>query len=122
MKILLDMNLSPEWCDALEAQGFEAIHWSTVGNPRAADRDIMVWAYANGFVVFTHDLDFSAILAATQASGPSVIQLRTQDPTPSHIALSLAKILRRFETELAGGAIVVISDNNTRVRILPLNK
>jgi predicted nuclease of predicted toxin-antitoxin system len=35
MKILLDMNLSPRWVRFLEQEGFEAAHWSTVGDPRA---------------------------------------------------------------------------------------
>jgi len=39
----------------------------------------MDWAKDNGYVVFTHDLDFSALLAATQAECSSVIQVRTQD-------------------------------------------
>jgi predicted nuclease of predicted toxin-antitoxin system len=34
-KVLVDMNLSPEWVPLLIGCGFEAIHWSTVGNPRA---------------------------------------------------------------------------------------
>ena len=31
MRILIDMNLSPEWQPILQKQGFEAIHWSSVG-------------------------------------------------------------------------------------------
>ena len=31
MKFLIDMNLSPDWLDAFTAEGWEAIHWSTVG-------------------------------------------------------------------------------------------
>ncbi len=31
MKLLLDMNLSPAWVRFLEENGFEAVHWSTVG-------------------------------------------------------------------------------------------
>jgi predicted nuclease of predicted toxin-antitoxin system len=56
MKILVDMNLSPDWVSALVANGFDATHWSTVGDPRADDSVIMDWARANNYVVFTHDL------------------------------------------------------------------
>jgi predicted nuclease of predicted toxin-antitoxin system len=45
----------------------------------------MVWARENGYIVFTHDLDFSALLAATQGEGPSVIQVRTQNVLPEGI-------------------------------------
>lgn len=43
----------------------------------ATDEEIMRWARENGYVVFTHDLNFGVILAATRAQSPSVIQVRT---------------------------------------------
>ncbi len=58
MKLLIDMNLSPAWVEVFEQQGWQAFHWSTVGDPRATDKFIMGWARENGYVVFTHDLDF----------------------------------------------------------------
>lgn len=73
MKILIDMNLSPRWCDLFEREGWEATHWSTIGPPNATDREIMEWAAGHEHIVFTHDLDFGAMLAATGAVGPSVI-------------------------------------------------
>ncbi len=82
MKLLIDMNLSPDWVEVFRRNGWEALHWSMVGDPRATDRAIMEWARANGYVVFTHDLDFGALLAVTQLNGPSVIQVRTQDIMP----------------------------------------
>ena len=68
MKLLVDMNLSPEWCPVLAGQRWESVHWSTVGDPRATDDLIMTWARVHGYVVFTHDLDFGALLAV---SGPA---------------------------------------------------
>lgn len=35
MKLLIDMNLSPLWVDTLTRHGWEAVHWSTVGDPHA---------------------------------------------------------------------------------------
>ena len=67
MKILIDMNLSPEWTLVFTKYEIESLHWSTVGAPRATDRVIMDWARVNGYAVFTHDLDLGALLAATQA-------------------------------------------------------
>ena len=52
MKILVDMNLSPDWVTVLTNHGITAVHWSTVGDPRAPDDLIMDWARANGYVVF----------------------------------------------------------------------
>jgi predicted nuclease of predicted toxin-antitoxin system len=31
MKLLLDMNLSPDWVAELAARGWEAVHWSAIG-------------------------------------------------------------------------------------------
>ena|ERR1039457_1437955 len=37
MRILVDMNLAPKWCEILRDHRWEAVHWSTIGNPSAAD-------------------------------------------------------------------------------------
>jgi predicted nuclease of predicted toxin-antitoxin system len=60
MKILVDMNLSPEWIPTLIAGGFEAAHWSSIGNPKAQDVEILEWARRNDWIVFTNDLDLEA--------------------------------------------------------------
>ena len=82
MKIVVDMGLSPAWRSVFEQNGIEAFHWSEIGNPKAKDREILAWARENRFVVFTHDLDFGHLLALTHASGPSVIQVRSEDVLP----------------------------------------
>ena len=120
MKLLADMNLSPDWVAVLERAGWETLHWSTIGNPRAADSEIMAWAKQNGRVVFTHDLDFGTLLALTQAEGPSVIQVRTQDVTPAAIGKLVVGALRQFQPELEKGALIVLDEANVRARILPL--
>jgi len=58
MKILVDMNLSPLWVEFLSGRGYHAVHWSDVGTASAADSEILDYAAAHNFVVFTHDLDF----------------------------------------------------------------
>ena len=62
VKLLVDMNLSPDWVPVLKSHGWSVVHWSTVGDPRASDRTIMEWAAKHEYVVLTHDLDFSAML------------------------------------------------------------
>lgn len=120
MKILIDMNLSPEWCTMLRKHGWESIHWPAVGLPTAPDSEIMAWAVKHGHVVFTHDLDFGAILAVTHAVGPSVIQVRTQDVTPAHLEPIAVAALRQAAPALERGALVSVDENRARVRILPL--
>ncbi|KAM3100089.1 DUF5615 family PIN-like protein [Phormidesmis sp. 146-12] len=120
MKILIDMNLSPDWCQAFSRFGIESIHWSNVGEPTAPDRILMEWAKSNGYVVFTHDLDFGSILAATQAESPSVIQVRVQDTFPEVLVNTVVAVLQQFETQLLAGALITIDKNKSRVRILPM--
>ena len=120
MKLLLDMNLSPTWVRFLEENGFEAVHWSTTGEPTATDAVIMAWARDRGFVVLTHDLDFSALLASTEAVGPSVIQVRTQDVLPEAVGSDVVRVLRDHRAALDEGAIVSIDELASRVRVLPI--
>jgi predicted nuclease of predicted toxin-antitoxin system len=120
MKLLVDMNLSPDWVAVLEQAGWKSIHWSDIGNPHTVDSGIMAWAKQNSHVVFTHDLDFGTMLALTQAEGPSVIQVRTQDVTPAAIGKLVVNALRQFQSELEKGALIVLDEANVRARILPL--
>lgn len=119
LPILVDMNLSIEWVDVLGAAGWPAVHWSSVGRDDAKDHELMAWASGNAHVVFTHDLDFGTALALTQASGPSVVQVRGQKVLPEHIADAVVAALRQYEAELASGALVVVEESRSRVRVLP---
>ena len=122
MKFLVDMNLSPRWCAVLQAAGWDSVHWSAVGSATASDQEIMQRAQQEQRVVLTHDLDFGAILAATQAVGPSVVQVRAQDVRPQSLSALLIPLLRQHEAELLNGCILTIDEAGARVRILPLSK
>ncbi len=120
MKILLDMNLSPTWVPVLQPEGFQAFHWSELGAANAVDIEIFNWAREQKAIVFTHDLDFGALLAITGAEAPSVFQIRTHDLTPTVLGPRAIALLRRFENQLAEGALIVADELRERVRILPL--
>lgn len=120
LRIVIDMNLPPTWADLLQAHGWSAVHWSSVGDPRASDREIMDWAVGNGYIVLTHDLDFGTALALTHAVGPSVLQVRGQDVLPDHMGALVIAALRQHEAALGAGALAVIDERRSRVRILPL--
>jgi predicted nuclease of predicted toxin-antitoxin system len=38
MRVVVDMNLSPDWIARLHRAGFDAQHWSQIDNPRALIR------------------------------------------------------------------------------------
>ena len=71
MNILIDMNLSPEWVSVFKTAGYQAVHWSTVGDIKATDKTIMEWAVNNSYMVFTHDLDFGMLLAMSEGELPN---------------------------------------------------
>ncbi|KPJ90031.1 MAG: hypothetical protein AMJ53_15075 [Gammaproteobacteria bacterium SG8_11] len=119
MKFVIDMNLSPVWIKSFIDNGFEAVHWSEVGDPRASDKEIMEWSDKNGYIVFTHDLDFTTLLAATQAKGPSVIQLRTQNVLPEKVGDILFDSIQRYGEHLLQGALISVEYHRSKVRILP---
>jgi predicted nuclease of predicted toxin-antitoxin system len=120
MKCLVDMNLSPGWVDFLIEAGIDSIHWSMVGLSTATDGELMRWAADEGFVILTADLDFGAILAATHAVKPSVVQIRSDRLTPRSIGSAVLRALRQMESELEDGAIVSVDTAGARLRILPM--
>ena len=120
IKLLVDVSLSPAWVDVFTKHGFVAVHWSELGDPRAIDRAVMAWAREHGYAVFTHDLDFGALLALTRATGPSVIQVRAHDVLPAHLEETVVTTIRAYTSLLSTGAIVTIYESRGKVRVLPI--
>ena len=82
----------------------------------------MDYAHQHGFVVITHDLDFGAIVATTQAAGRSVVQMRTQDVLSERFVSTILAALKQFQSELRTGALVIVDEDRLRVRVLPINQ
>ena len=120
MKLLLDLNISPSWSVVLENAGYEVKHWKDIGDLTAPDSEIMAWARRHGYTVFTHDLDFGALLYLTRARGPSVIQLRCEDLRPSTMAETVLQALKKAGEAIERGALVVVDPRKSRIRFLPL--
>ncbi len=120
MKLLVDMNLSPRWTRPLPCLGMGSGARSAVGQADARDSEIMAYAAANEYVVMTHDLDFSAILAVTHGRKPSVIQIRSEDVSVKIIGKQTVVALRHMQAELEAGALLTIEADRTRLRLLPL--
>ncbi len=120
MKLLIDMNLSQTWVETFAQAGIEAVHWSTLGAANAPDVEIMAYAKLHNYVVLTHDLDFSTILAATKGDKPSVVQIRTGDIRPKAASTKIISALKQMEAELDRGALLTIHPDKARLRLLPL--
>jgi predicted nuclease of predicted toxin-antitoxin system len=120
LRLLVDMNLSPDWVSVLEAAGHRCVHWASIGEPDAADATILEWARQHQHVVVTRDLDFGSLLALTQLRGPSVLQIRAHKILPEHAGLLVLATLKTHEKMLITGALIVIHERHARVRALPL--
>ena len=120
MKFLVDMNLSPLWVPFRAGHALAAVHCSTLGRPSAPEGEILEFAAANGYVVFTHDLDFGMLLAAHKTRGPSVLQIRSQDVLPSAIGTPVLRAIRAAQPHLEAGALVTVDPFHRRIRLLPI--
>src|SRR5260370_40702475 len=116
------MNLSPRWINTLAQAGFEAVHWSTLGAANASDATILAFARDHGYVVLTHDLDFGAILAATQCDAPSVVQIRSEHLSPQSISGSLVNAVQQTTVQLEDGGLLTVDPARARFRPLPAGR
>lgn len=121
MKILIDMNLSPVWVQYFSENAFVSRHWSQIGKATDPDNVIFEYAKQNGFIVFTHDLDFGAILAATNAKAPSVFQIRSHNLLPEAIGPTVLKCFHDYGDFLRSGCLITLFDQKSKIRLLPLN-
>jgi len=80
----------------------------------------MDWAMKHEYIVFTHDLDFGTMLALSHATGPSVLQVRTEDVLPDRLESIVIASLKQHYTDLTSGSLVVVEESRARVRILPI--
>ena len=121
MRLLVDMNLTTRWVQRLNDAGQDTVQLSSVGDPRAPDREICDYASERGLVVLTNDLDFPRILAHGNSGGPSVVLLRSEPLVPEIRGPALVRALQDCEAELAAGAIVSLDwSGPPRARVLSL--
>ena len=120
MKILLDMNVPLDYAMLLSERGFNALRWSDVGAPNAADAEIMEYARKHDYIVLTYDLDFSAILSVTHERKPSIAQIRVSDIYAGQVADIIKNNLNQYADEMKKGAILSIDFKKARLRLLPL--
>ena len=120
MKFLADMGISPKTVDFLIALGFESIHLSALKLNKMLDSEILNKAKNEGFILLTHDLDFSELVAASKAKLPSVIIFRSRNMQPNDVNSTLKKIVTNHSSALKQGAIISVTDSQIRVRQLPI--
>jgi predicted nuclease of predicted toxin-antitoxin system len=121
MRFLIDANLSPVVAKRLAEAGHPTIHVFDLGMHTATDDQILAHALANGQVIISADSDFTAMLALSHAATPSLILLRSTDRlAPTEQADLLVANIPTIAEDLAAGAVVSLSAQHLRVRLLPL--
>ena len=120
MRYLADHHISPRTVALLKTDGYDIIRVSDILPQDASDSLILEHARLDGQIVITQDLDYSALLASTGYTRPSVISLRLQNNRPERLASILMKLLPMIEKDLKAGAVVVVEENRFRVRSLPI--
>lgn len=66
------------------------------------------------------DTDFGELLASRGQSLPSLVLFRQGNRAPEHQAATLSNNLEEVAEDLDAGAIVVFTDDNIRIRQLPI--
>lgn len=69
---------------------------------------------ASRLTEWTHDMDFGALLAATRAKGPSVLQVRVKNTMPAAVGADVVRVLHLRREAIERGALVTIDKANAR--------
>ena len=120
MRFLADMGISIRSVTWLRNQGHDIIHLSEQGLQCMLDEDIFMKAKNENRVILTMDLDFSQIVAASKATLPSVVVFRLSNERSENINKRLEQLLYKCSDDMRKGSIISVSDNNIRIRHLPI--
>jgi predicted nuclease of predicted toxin-antitoxin system len=100
--------------------GHDVTRVADVLAPTATDTQIVDEAIRDDRVILTQDLDFSALVAVSGRSVPSVVSLRLSSARVETVNARLTRVLPMLEADLAAGAIAVVEDLRVRTRKLPV--
>jgi len=120
VKLIADLNIAPRTVAFLRSRGHDVVRVDDVLAPTAVDQRIVDFARADGRTVLTHDLDFSAIVALSGESVPSIISLRLRSARVEIVNRRLEAVLSTVESEVLTGAIVTVEDDTVRCRLVPI--
>jgi predicted nuclease of predicted toxin-antitoxin system len=120
LKILVDESLSERVAHDLREAGHDAIHLGALGLLGSPDRIVMRIAQQQGRVLIAADTDFGELLALSHNPGPSLILMRRAPHRPVAQARIILQNLAQIEGDLAAGAVVVMTAQRLRIRLLPI--
>ena len=120
MRFLSDMGIVQSVSLWLKSQGHDAIHLNDENLFELPDILILEKAVVEKRIILTTDMDFGQLLAFNKSHKVSVIQFRTSTFTPFNIRNKLELLFEEFSDQLDGDFIIIIEDNRTRFRKLPI--
>jgi predicted nuclease of predicted toxin-antitoxin system len=120
LRLLADMNISPLTGAALDQAGWDILRVSDRLSKFATDPENLAYARQEGRVIVTQDLDFSALVALSGYSRPSLITLRLPTTDPTAVTARLLQILPQIQAQLEQGCAVTVDERTLRVRYLPI--
>jgi predicted nuclease of predicted toxin-antitoxin system len=120
-RYLADIHISPLTCYLLHKAGYQVTRVADILPLTVPDWKVIEYARNHEMIIITQDLDFSALLATTNATKPSIVSLRLSQTEPQAIAKLLIRILPTVEVDLIKGAIVSVTEDKIRVRPLPVH-
>jgi predicted nuclease of predicted toxin-antitoxin system len=119
-RLVLDQGVPRDAASRLRDLGYECTHAGEVGLWKAADDEILAFAFEKHATIVTLDADFHAILAVSGAAGPSVIRLRIQGLRAPAIVEVVQQVLTAFEADLKRGSLVTVKARKTTCHRLPI--
>lgn len=120
MRLLADMHIAPRTVRFLGSLGHDVVRVDELLASTADDETVVEAAVREGRCVLTQDLDFSAIVALSGRTAPSVISLRLSSSRVERVNSVLQAVLPELESAVITGAIVTVQDSRVRVRALPV--
>lgn len=120
MRFLVDESLSVRVARALAAAGHHATHVGDLQLLGAPDRDVLEAAARTSCVLISADTDFGQLLALGRHPGPSVVIFRRAPHRPPRQAALILASLVAIEDSLVAGAVVILSSDRVRIRLLPV--
>ena len=118
VRFLADVNVSRHVVALLRQKDLDVVRVSEIMDPRTPDGGVLAEARSRGAILISHDQDFTALLALSGATAPSLINLRVSYADPERLANEIVAVVRTAERVLTEGAIATVDDGGTRV--LPL--
>jgi len=122
MKFLADMGVSLRCVEWLRENGHNAKHLCEEKFHQMLDDEVLAKARKEDRILLTMDLDFTRLVITIGSENiPNVILFRLHDNRPQSINNIMQKIIPTIdECASKGSFIMSVSENNVRVRYLPI--